>query len=57
MTTTNNITTTTMNMNIYNNTDQTINLNMYIPTKVCKTCRIIKQLTEFHTNKNSSDGL
>ena len=46
------ITTSTMNMNIYNNTEQTINPNMYIPTKVCKTCRTIKQLTEFYKNNN-----
>ena len=32
MTTTNNITTSTLNMNIYNNTDQTINPNIYIYT-------------------------
>ena len=54
--TTNNITTTTMNMNIYNNTDQTINPNMYIPTKVCKTCCTIKQLIEFYKRKDSHDG-
>ena len=53
MTTTNNITTTTINLNIYNNTDQTINPNMYIPTKVCKTCRTIKQLIEFYKHKDS----
>ena len=47
MITTNNITTTTMNMNIYNNTDQTINANMDIPTKVCSKCRTIKYVTEF----------
>ena len=56
MTTTNNITTSTMNMNIYNNTDQIINPNMYIPTKACNRCRIIKQLTEFSKHKKSRDG-
>ena len=33
--TTVNITTSTGAINIYNNTDQTINLNMYIPTNAC----------------------
>ena len=46
--TTFNITTYTGAININNNTDQTINLNMYIPTKVCKPCRTIKQLTELY---------
>ena len=56
MTTINNITTITMNMNIYNNTDQIINPNPYIPTKVCNTCRTIKKLTEFYKNNTSKDG-
>ena len=66
MTTTNNITTTTMNINIYNNTDQTITLNtdllnnnppnVFIPTKVCSTCRIIKFITEFSKSKISHKG-
>ena len=56
MTTTNNITTSTVNMNIYNNTDQIINPNMYIPTKVCKTCRIIKYVTEFYKETARNDG-
>ena len=56
MTTTNNITTSTVNMNIHNNTDQTINPNMYIPTKACNRCRIIKQLTEFNKQKRNKDG-
>ena len=46
--TTVNITTSTMNMNIYNNTEQTINFNMYIPTKVCNKCRTIKELIKFN---------
>ena len=56
MTTTNNITTFTVNMNIYNNSDQTINYNVYFPTKACNTCRIIKQLIEFHKKQTSHDG-
>ena len=28
----------------------------YIPTKVCKTCRIIKQLIEFNKEKRNKDG-
>ena len=56
MTTTNNITTSTATINNYNNTDQTINPNRYIPTKVCNTCRTIKQLTEFNKDKTSRDG-
>ena len=56
MTTTNNITTSTVNMNIYNNTDQTINPNKYIPTKVCSICRTIKYITEFHKRKTAHDG-
>ena len=43
MTTTNNIT-NTGTINIYNNTDKTINPNMYIPTKACNKCRSTKQL-------------
>ena len=56
MTTTNNITTFTVNMSIYNNTDQTINPNTYIPTKVCSKCRTIKQLTKFFKDNKSNDG-
>ena len=56
MTTTNNITTSTINMNIYNNTEQTIDPNMYIPTKVCKICRTIKKVTEFYKCKTIRDG-
>ena len=56
MKTTNKITTITMNMNIYNNTDQNVNPNMYIPTKVCSKCRIIKELTEFNKEKTNTDG-
>ena len=52
--TTVNITTPTTIIKIYNNTDQTINTNMYIPTKVCNTCRIIKQLTEFYKDNKKS---
>ena len=50
------ITTSTMNMNIYNNTEQTINpntelfnnspQNVNIPTKVCSTCHTIKKIKE-----------
>ena len=63
---TNNITTTTATINIYNNTDKTINPNkeplynnlpnIYIPTKVCNACRIIKQLIEFYKCKTTHDG-
>ena len=65
MTTTNNITNTDT-INIYNNTDQTINPNpellnnnpsiVYISTKVCKTCRTIKHITEFYKDKSRYDG-
>ena len=65
MTTTNNIT-NTGTINIYNNTDTTINPNpkllnnhspnVYIPTKVCNICRRIKFLTEFSTRKISHNG-
>ena len=55
MTTTNHIT-NTGTINIYNNTNQTINPNMYIPTTVCKTCRTIKYITEFHKCKTNNDG-
>ena len=66
MTTTNNITTSTVTINNYNNTEQIINpntellnnnpLNVYIPTKVCNTCRIIKYVTEFYKDKSIKDG-
>ena len=56
MTTTNNITTFTTTININNNTEQTINSNIYIPTKVCNTCRIINQLTEFDKDNKLRDG-
>ena len=66
MTTTNNITTSTVNMNIYNNTDQPINpdtellnnnpSNVYIPTKICNACRTIKYVTEFYKDKSKRDG-
>ena len=66
MTTTNYITYSTMNMNIYNNIDQTItpkpellnknSPNICIPTKVCKTYRTIKYITEFYKNKSRYDG-
>ena len=54
--TTVNITTSTGTININNNTDQTINPNRYIPTKVCKICHTIKQLTEFYKDKHNKDG-
>ena len=64
--TTVNITTSTGAININNNTDQTINpnpellnnkpSNVYIPTKVCKTCRTIKYITEFYKDKSRYDG-
>ena len=54
--TTINITTPTTTINIYNNTDKTINPNMYIPTKACYRCRIIKQLTEFPKDTKCHDG-
>ena len=66
MTTTNNITTSTVTMNIYNNPYQTITPNIkllnnnsqtiYIFTKVCKTCRTIKYVTEFYKDKKCRDG-
>ena len=31
-------------------------LNVYIPTKVCNTCRIIKYITEFYKNKTKYNG-
>ena len=43
MTTTINITSSTGTINIFNNTDKTINPFMYIPTKACNKCRLIKQ--------------
>ena len=43
-------------MNIYNNTDQIINPNMYIPTKVCSKCRTIKYITVFNKRKTTRDG-
>ena len=46
-----NITTSTTTININNNTNKIINYNIYIPTKVCSKCRIIKKLTEFNNNK------
>ena len=62
MTTTNNITTSKGTINIYNNTDKTIDSNpellnnnspnVCIPTNVCKTCRTIKYITEFYKNKS-----
>ena len=66
MTTTNNITTSTVTMYIYKNQYQTIthntkqleniSQNVYIPTKVCKTCRTIKYKTEFYKDKKCRDG-
>ena len=66
MTTTNNITTSTVTMNIYNNSYQTItpktkllennSQTVYIPTKVCKTCRTIKYVTKFYKDKSRFDG-
>ena len=66
MTTTNNITTSTVTMNIYNNPYQTITRNtkllennsqtVYIPTKICKTCRTIKYVTEFYKDKSRFVG-
>ena len=46
--TTINITTSTGSINNYPST--------YIPTKVCYTCRTIKQLTEFYKDKSKYDG-
>ena len=64
--TTVNITSSTGTININNNTEQTINpnqellnnnsSNVYIPTKVCNTCRIIKYVTEFYKYKSKKDG-
>ena len=63
---TNNITNFTGTINIYNNTDNTITpntgllnntfSNVYLPTKVCKTCHIIKYITEFYNDKSRNDG-
>ena len=55
MTTTNNIT-NTGTINIYNNTDQTINPNMYIPITACNRCHSTKQLREFRKSKSNHDG-
>ena len=54
--TTVNITTSATTININNNTDKPINSNMYIPTKVCSKCRIIKELTEFNKEQRNKDG-
>ena len=44
-------------INITNNTGPINNYpSTYIPTKVCKSCRIIKQLTEFYKEKSKHDG-
>ena len=44
-------------INITNNTGPINNYNStYIPTKVCKSCRTIKQLTEFYKDKSNHDG-
>ena len=51
MTTTNNITTSTNTININNNTDQTVNPNMDIFTKVCNKCRTITYVTKFYKDK------
>ena len=60
-----NITTSIGAINIYNNTEQTINLNVellynqpnvYIPTKVCIKCYYIKCVTKFYNRKTSRDG-
>ena len=65
MTTTNNIT-NTGTINIYNNTDTTINSNpellnnhspnVYIPIKVCSKCNSSKYITEFNKRKEAPDG-
>ena len=54
--TTVNITTSTGAININNNTDQTINPNIYIPTKVCNRCNTIKYITEFNKSKTAHNG-
>ena len=54
--TTVNITTSTNTININNNKDQNMNPNMYIHTKVCKTCRTVKYVTEFYKEKGRNDG-
>ena len=53
--TTNNLTTTTINMNIYNNTDQTINPNMYIFTKGYSACHTINYITEFSKQEDNHE--
>ena len=47
--TTNNITSSYVNINISDNAS--------LPTKICFTSHQIKLLTEYTNNKNSSDGL
>ena len=65
MTITINIATSTGTININNNTDKPITSNIrllnnspnvYIPTKVCNTCRTIKCVTEFYKDKSKKDG-
>ena len=66
MTTTNNITSSTTTINIYNNTDKTINpnteqinknqQNVDIPTKVCSKCNTSKYITEFNKRKEAFNG-
>ena len=44
-------------INITNNTGPINNYpSTYIPTKACKRCRTIKQLTEFPKDKRTNDG-
>ena len=55
MKTTNNIINTST-INIYNNTDQIINSNMYVFTKTCNKCRSTKQLIKFRKDKSCQNG-
>ena len=61
-----NITTSSTTININNNPDKTINPNtellnnnqpnVSISTKVCKTCRTIKYITDFYKDKSRYNG-
>ena len=56
MTTTNNITSSTVTINNYTTTDHINEPIGSIPTKVCNKCFQIKQLIEFHKRKDTYDG-
>ena len=56
MTTTNNITTSTVTINNYPSTYINTETESSIPTKTCTKCHQIKQLTEFHKDNAAYDG-